>query len=142
MMGLFILASDGTHAMWVRLSDTQLCAQSDVIVKGEIIGQTEVKRSDDEKSLWLSVLQVEDVLKGDTQLTVLLLVLPSPKGPAVSDAITYSKGQKGLWFLHARTPGETGLYLADHPQRFVSAADVKDRLGAIRKIIEAQADAR
>jgi len=141
-MGLILSVSDGAQAMWVRLSDSQLCAQSEVIVTGEIIGQTEVKRSDDEQSLWLGVLQVDEVLKGDTQLTVLLLVLPSPKGPTASNAITYSKGQKGIWFLRARTPEETGLYLADHPQRLVPAADAGDRTGAIQKIIKAQADAR
>lgn len=134
-----LLAIPGSaHAMWVKLTDTELIARSDVIVIGELIGQTRMKRSSDGETLWLGILEIGEVLKGDPSQTMLLLVLPSPEGPRSSSDIFYRKGQRGLWFLHTRRPGEIGLYLADHPQRFLPAPDATDRIKAIRKILKSE----
>jgi len=135
--GLFLSGGD-SYAMWATLTDKQLVAKSDLIVMAELIGQTEVKLAADGAILLLGVLQVEEVLKGDRQQTAVLLVLPSPGAPRASTDILYRKGQRGLWFLRARTQGESGLYLADHPQRFLSATREAGRIEEFRRVLQAQ----
>jgi len=141
LLGLLFSIPGGAHAMWARFTDAELIARSEVIVMAELIGHTRVTLAPAQASVTLGVLQVEEVLKGDAQQTLLLLVLPSSEGPQVSTALFYHKGQRGLWFLRARAPGEVGLYLADHPQRFVSATDAADRLALLRKTLQTQTGA-
>lgn len=103
--------------MWARLTDSELVQQSDAIVIGEIIGQTEVLAAPAIK-LTLAVIRVDEVLKGDKHsIAVLLLELPSGESRSSSD-ITYRRGQSGVWFLRLRSKSERGIYRADHPQRF------------------------
>ena len=125
-------------AMWEELTDSQLCAQSDVIVEAEYLGQTRVDVASTAKSVWLGVLKVEAVLKGDSRQSVILLAVPSPEGPRSSSDIVFKSGQKGLWFLSARSADDSGIYAIDHPRRFVDAARVGDRKDAIRAILDAQ----
>ena len=124
--------------MWEGMTDSALCAQSSVIVEAEYIGHTQVKDASAAKNLWLGVLKVESVLKGDSLQSVLLLAVPSPKAPGSSSDIVFTKGQKGLWFLRARSADDVGIYVVDHPQRFVASAQVPDRIEAIRKILNAK----
>ncbi len=126
--------------MWARLTDAELIAKSDVIVMAELIGQTRVTLPPAQAPVSLGVLQVEEVLKGDPHRSLLLLVLPSPKGPQSSSDIFYRKGQRGLWFLRPRKAGAVGLYLADHPQRFLSMSTKHaDQIEAFRKTLQAEA---
>ena len=106
-------------AMWVKLSDAELIDKSDIIVGAELIGHTQLRVAPDRPKLTVGVLRVDDVLKGDTGITVALLVLSSPDAPRSSTDLVYRKGQKGLWFLRVRDQKDAGLYLADHPQHFV-----------------------
>ena len=47
------------------------------------------------------------------------------------------RDRKGLWFLRERkTKGEAGIYLADHPQRFLSAKRAADKIKAFQKILK------
>lgn len=106
-------------AMWAKYTDAQLVQSSELIVIGEMIGQTQVTLTKEIK-LNIGVLQVKEVLKGDKQKTsVVFLQLPTSGKMRSSTDISYKKGQKGLWFLRSR-PETKGIYLADHPQRFIS----------------------
>ena len=116
LLGLAAFAFE-TSAMWVRLTDSELVQQSDAIVIGEIIGQTELVLAQPAIKLTLAVIRVAEVLKGDSRATVVLLELPSG-GLRSSSDITYRRGQSGIWFLRLRSKTERGVYLADHPQRF------------------------
>jgi hypothetical protein len=72
-------------------------------------------------------------LKGDQNQTVALLMLPSRSGLALSSIISHEVGQRGLWFLRLRTQQESGLYLADNPQRFVPMAEAAGQIEALKK---------
>ncbi|MBZ0107959.1 MAG: hypothetical protein K8F52_04770 [Candidatus Scalindua rubra] len=132
---IIILNVATVNAMWVKLSDEELTKQSDVIITAELIGEVPIMINHDK--IVIGVLKVEDVLKGDRDQTALLLALPSSKGVYMSEDIFYKKGQKGLWFLRERkAKGEEGIYLADHPQRFLSAEHAADKIRAIKKSIK------
>ena len=116
MLGLAAFPLE-TLAMWARLTDSELVQQSDAIVIGEIIGQTELALAQPAVKLTLAVIRVNEVLKGDKRATVVLLELPSGEVRSSSD-ISYRKGQSGVWFLRLRSKTDLGVYRADHPQRF------------------------
>ena len=121
--------------MWVKLSDTELVEKSDVIITAELIGQTQVNIN--QAKLVVGALKVADVLKGKKGQTVILLALPSAEIPRSSTDIFYKDGQKGLWFLRERkVEGEAGIYLADHPQRFVSEKHADAQIEIIRNILK------
>lgn len=100
-----------------------------------MIGQTQVTIN--QLKYVIGVLKVEGVLKGDKNQAVILLALPPTKVPHISTDILYRKGQKGLWYLRERkAKGETGMYLADHPQRFVSEKHVDAQEEIIKNILK------
>ena len=82
-----------------------------------MIGETRVAHWDD---LIIGVIRIDRVLKGDVTQKIALLALRRAEGPIISTQLNYQIGQQGLWFLRDRQPGEAGLYVADHPQRFVT----------------------
>ena len=131
---ILILNVATANAMWAKLTDTELVEQSDVIITAELTGHTQATINQVEFDV--GVLKVEEVLKGDKNQAVIHLALPSTEGPRKSDDIFYKEGQKGLWFLREReAEGESGIYLADHPQRFLSIEHAGDHIKAIRKIL-------
>ena len=137
-VGLLIAAPTHTFAMWEAFTDDlQLCAQSDPIVRAELAGQFCVRFVPDAPPRWIGVLVVEEVLKGDPQQSVVLLSLPSPVGPQVSTSLHLQTGQSGLWFLHAPSP-DSGIYVVDHPQRFIPAAQVSERMDSIQQALDAE----
>ncbi len=138
LMICIIVSPYKANAMWVALTDTELIQQSDIIVIGELIGQTQVMLMACQERLSLGVLQVKEVLKGDKAQTLLLLELPSPEVPRASTDISYKKGQKGLWFLRVRNPGEIGIYLADHPQRFLAIEQMADQIEVFQKKLKTE----
>ena len=131
----FIISLQSANAMWVKLSDTELVEKSEVIITAELIGQTQVDIN--QAKFVVGVLKVEEVLKGDKDLAVILLALPSAESPRSSTDIFYKDGQKGLWLLRERkVKGESGIYLADHPQRFVSEKHAVAQIELIRNILK------
>ncbi len=131
----FIISLQTANAMWVKLSDTELVEKSDVVITAELIGQTQVDIN--QARFVVGVLKVEEVLKGDKGQTIILLALPSTEGPRSSTDIFYKDGQKGLWLLRERkVKGESGIYLADHPQRFVSEKHAVAKVEIIRNILK------
>lgn len=131
---VLIISLQTANAMWVKLSDSELIEKSDVIITAELIGQTQVDIN--RVKLVIGVLKVEEVLKGDKNQAVTLLALPSTEGPRSSTDILYKDGQKGLWFLREqKTESGTGIYLADHPQRFLSIEHSGDKIKALREML-------
>lgn len=130
-----ILLPITSYGSWAEFSDIELVNQSDVIVNAELIGQTQVTIN--QFKYVIGVLKVEGVLKGDKNQAVILLALPSTEGPRSSIDIFYENGQNGLWFLREqKAKGETGMYLADHPQRFVSEKQADAQIAIIRNILK------
>lgn len=125
-------------ASWAPLTDEELCARSDAIVAAELIGRTSLQVSTDAGELTIGVLRVTESLRPDSLSAYLLLVLPSSTGPISSSDLHYSEGQTGWWFLRESSLAASGLYLADHPQRFVSAAEDPKRMKRLREIIESR----
>ena len=137
-----LLSPYGASAIWAELTETQLIEESDLIVTGTMIGRTRlVVRSEKATSagsveLQVGVVQVETVFKGDPQQRVALLALPAPTpGIHNSDVMTYTAGQTGLWYFRLRSPGEIGIFLADHPQRFVTIEQAGDQLESLRNLV-------
>jgi hypothetical protein len=121
--------------MWVKLSDADLIAHSEIIVVAELIGQTKLALSPGDAPLTLGVLKVDESFKGSAAGSLVLLVLPTPAPLRPSTDLAYQKGQKGLWFLRARLVGQVGLYMADHPQRFIPSTN-SAAIEAMRKTLE------
>lgn len=126
---IFLLVSAHAYSMWAKPDDGELAAGSDIVALAELIGRTGIETSPDGKSLYLGILKVEAILKGDKQHKVLLLILPSPSAPRKSDDIIYQDGQKGIWLLN-RSKTNKGLYHANHPGRFIPETD-KNRVNEL-----------
>jgi hypothetical protein len=120
--------------MWVRLSDAELVAQSDIIVVATL---GEIRpTSGDGSSRNVGVLDIRQVLKGTAGLDEARLALPSADQPLSSTDIHYKTGQAGLWFLRQLPAAGGGtVYSADHPQRFVPEEEASARMPALRKLI-------
>ena len=120
--------------MWTEASDAELLASSALVVIATYTGQYGFSMDAQSPVLTLGVLQVEKVLKGDPSLGLVFIRVPNPAGPRKSDDIDYFEGQRGLWFLRA-DEAHPGLYLADHPQRFVPEAQQAEKLRAIESLL-------
>jgi len=125
-----LLATGSSMAMWARLSDAELFDRSDLIVTGTLIGQTRVRIGT--ADLAVGVIDVKETFKGEPT-EIALLVLPTKGQPVASDALPRATGDSGLWYLRLRTTAENGLYVADHPQRFVPAAEAEQAVKDLRK---------
>ncbi len=113
-----LTCADKAQAMWVRMTDTDLVENSQLIVVATYTGRAEITFEVDGKGIYLGVLEVHDTLKGDRQDTVYIM-LSVPEGfPHKSDDIYFLKGQKGLWFLR-KDSHRKGIYLIENPQRFI-----------------------
>jgi hypothetical protein len=117
-------------AMFVGLSDSELVEQSDLIVVGELIGRARIGAPGGRVML-LGVIKVDETLKGDRDLTVVFIALPDRRLMSSSD-VPYSDGQRGLWYLYLRDVEEEGIFLADHPQRFMPIDEAAERIAALR----------
>lgn len=119
-LGLLLLCCAGTSgAMWAALSDAELLRSSDLIVVGEWQGQTALTPGPGGAATSVvGSIRVSEVLKGP-EVGFALVALPSANGPLSGEDVRFRRGERGLWLLRLR-PGSQGLYLADHPQRFVS----------------------
>jgi hypothetical protein len=124
LCALFVSA----EAMFVKLSDEELIAQSALIVVGELIGRASVGMAADVQTL--GVIRVEETLKGEQGVTVAFLALPGGK-ILRSDNLSYWDGQHGLWYL--RDTEQTGIYVADHPQRFVPLDQAGEQIQSLRE---------
>ena len=124
------------EAMFVQLSEEELIEQSEFIVVGELIGRATVNLEPSRAPLVLGVIRVEEALKGEPGVTLLLLALPGRGLPGLSTDLQYPDGQRGLWFLRLRNPGEQGIYAADHPQRFLPIGEAGEQIEALKRRLE------
>lgn len=122
------------EAMWARYSETELIAASPLIVMAEFIGETTLAVGPAGRMSTVGVLRVEEVLKGDPATTVALIELPTPGQARKSETIHYARGQRGLWFLYAAPGAQTGLFRANHPQRFVPS-ESRTQIDAFRRLL-------
>ena len=123
------------NAMFAPYSDRELIEKSDLIVQAEFLGQTEVQLGGQAGSVCLGVLAVREAFKGNLQEKVVLIAVPSPTKPVSGSDISFRPGQAGLWLLAARPGGPAGIYVADHPQRFVPAGSGQAKIDALRALL-------
>ena len=129
-----LFTSIGINAMWASLSDEELIESSDVIVIAELVEEKQILVNQIKKTV--GVLKTEKILKGNTGQSQILLALPPRDAPIKSDDIFYKIGQKGLWFLrYLETGEETKIYLADHPQRFLSSQIKRAEIETFKRIL-------
>ena len=119
--------------MFVKLSDTELIEQSGLIVVGELIGRAPIRAADGVGTQILGVIRVEEVLKGERGVSIAFLVLPGQKIMR-SDELSHPDGQRGLWYLRLENVDEAGIYVADHPQRFVPLDAAGEQIAALRSL--------
>lgn len=134
MLALMLLTA-GAQAMFARMSEDELVAASALVVVGTLARQeTDVAGGETRR---VGIIEVESVLKGGSNPGMVRLALEAPGQPVASDAITYRVGAKGLWYLRplgaADSRGGTQVYAADHPQRFVPAAEAGGSIDRLRR---------
>lgn len=120
-------------AMWASLSDDELIRKSDLIVLGEWLGHS-ILNTGHSSDLTVGVIAISEVLKGPSTSTVALVSIPAATAPRSSSDLVYRQGDRGLWLLRLR-PNSTGIYLADHPQRFVATLGGEARIKQLRQKI-------
>lgn len=131
-----LFAWTGAHAMWARLSDSELIETSSLIVIGTLAEFTSTTNSSGGRIRTIGVVEIDTVLKGDFDTKIAWLDVPQPGTPVSSSDIAYEIGQNGLWFFRLLTPKSAGIYAADHPQRFVPFANAGPSIEAVRKFLE------
>ena len=119
--------------MFVRLSDAELIEDSELIVVGELIGRAPINSSQGNGTQMLGVIRVDETLKGERGTTIAFLGLPGGKIMR-SDDLSYGDGQRGLWYLRLRDADEAGIYVADHPQRFVPMDQAGGKIETLRSL--------
>ena len=124
--------------MWAQMSDADLVASSDLIVIGEWLGQTQVALEAGRGAQGIGVIAVTETLKGSAEPGFALVQRPAAGGLQSSSDIGFERGQQGMWLLRAKPGGAQAIYLADHPQRFVSASKNAARIAALRRLIGAK----
>ncbi|HWT54056.1 MAG TPA: hypothetical protein VN066_04555 [Rhodocyclaceae bacterium] len=120
-------------AMWAPLSDDELIRSADLIVVGEWQGQVAVSTAGNPE-MELGVVLVSESWKGGSP-AVVLVALPPSRTPRSSSDPVFRRGDRGLWLLRLQ-PGSKGLYLVDHPQRFVSSTGGEQRIRQLRQLIK------
>lgn len=130
-LGFAALLTSQVKGMWEELSQDKLINTSDLIIVGELIGKADISFSTQQPAARLGVLRVDEVLKGGEERGAVLLALPSASRSSTD--LSYDKGDRGLWFLRAGPPGTAGLYVADHPQRFMSAERAGEEIELLRE---------
>ena len=121
----------GAQAMFARMGEDELLAASAFVVVGTLVRQEPSIAGGETRQV--GVIEVEFVLKGGSNLATVRLALPDASQPVASDAITYRVGAKGLWYLRELGSGDPPIYAADHPQRFVPAAEAADPIDRLRR---------
>ncbi len=117
LIGLFLaLSLAPAKAAWMRLSDSALVDQSDLIVVGRLTGQRLMMFAAGDRRHDLAVIQVDRVLKGRRSRKTVYLVLP---GDDVLEVTDQRAQPVGLWYLRRHPSGLPSVYTADHPQRFL-----------------------
>lgn len=121
--------------MWAQMSDEELVSSSELIVIGEWLGQIQVVLESGKSFQGIGVIAVSKVLKGSLEPGFVLVQRAAAGAPRSSSDLNFERGQKGLWLLRAKPDGAQGIYLVDHPHRFVSASGDPARIVALRRLM-------
>jgi hypothetical protein len=131
---LCFLGTGQGHAMWTKASDDELVKSSALIVEATYTGQSAFSADAGASRMTLGVLRVQKVLRGDPATELVFIRVPTIGLLRKSDDIVFTSGQQGLWFLRADS-AYPGLYLADHPQRFVPDAQASEKVRLIQDLL-------
>lgn len=134
LLTLIMLAcsAPGVTAMFAKYSDSQLVAQSELIVVARYAEGTRVSGRE------VGILRIEKVVKGPKHLDMVFLRLAQPGQPISSSDTVFTIGTRGLWFLRRISSGGEPVYAADHPQRFVDMSQAKSALAQIQQYLPAE----
>lgn len=121
-------------AMFAQMSDEELIRRSDLIVVGEWVGQSPLRLPGSSQTLSVGAIRVTEVLKGPKEQGVALVITNSPDAPRSNSDMRYQRGDRGLWLLRANPDG-SGLYFADHPQRYQAEDSADERVKTLRQLI-------
>jgi len=102
------------------MTEAELQQQSALILEGEWTGQAPWPgRSDGAQR---GTIAVSRQLSGSLEGAVVQVLRPPAGRPVSSSDLEFRRGDRGLWFLKA-APGEAkGVFIVDHPQRFLRDA--------------------
>lgn len=120
--------------MFAQMSDEELIRRSDLVVIGEWVGQSPLQLAGTNEKLVLGAIAISEIVKGPPGSSLALVAINPADAPRSGDDLAYQRGDRGMWLLRQR-PGSTGIYLADHPQRFVAAPRNNARIEALRRSI-------
>jgi hypothetical protein len=118
--------------MWAAMSDDELIQRSDLIVIGEWLGQASVTLPGAAAAVELGVVAVAETWKGSGERSVVHVLAVPAQAPRSGSDLRFQRGDRGLWLLREQAGGR-GLFLADHPQRFVAAISGKARIDVLRQ---------
>lgn len=127
-------------AMFAKMSDEELIRRSDLIVIGEWVGQSSLRLANSSESMEVGAISISEVLKGSPDQSLALVAVRASSAPRSGAEISYRRGDKGLWLLRQhQDSGANGIYLADHPQRFIPDTGGAERIKEIRRALKNQA---
>ena len=107
--------------LFASMTVEQLVDSSQLIVVGELVSLTthpNLAATD------LGTIRIDEVImaRAGSSTDRASLLVPARGGLAVSTAVYYTVGQRGVWFLR-RDSAQAEAYLADHPQRLMAASE-------------------
>jgi hypothetical protein len=132
-IGTSVLLPLSGWAMWARMSDEDLMASSELVVLGEWIGQSLLILPDGARPVTVGGIAVSETLKGPAGTGLALVAIASAEALRSGDDLSFRRGDSGLWLLRPRPGPIRGLYLADHPQRFIRASTGPKEIDALRR---------
>ena len=124
----------GAQAMWARMTDAELVAESALIVLGRV-AEMRVGEGPDTAPRTVGVLAIEAVVKGAPDMVEVLIAVPQPGAPLSSTDLVIREGQDGLWVLRAIDGDGDATHAADHPQRFVPRPEAASRVEELRSLL-------
>jgi hypothetical protein len=131
-----IFSSTGAPASWARYSDTDLIAQSDLIVVGTDTKSAKFVDPGNGASRMVGEIEIETILKGQPAKRSIRLKIRQPSARVLATGITHKIGQKGLWYLRLLKLEKGEIYAADHPQRFVPMAEAGPQIEMVHKFFD------
>jgi len=127
-------------AMFAKMSDEELIRRSDLIVIGEWVGHASLRLANSSEPMEVGAISISEVLKGSPDQSLALVAVRASGAPRSGAEINYRRGDKGLWLLRQhQESGAKGIYLADHPQRFIPDTGGAERIKEIRRTLKNQA---
>ena len=87
----------------------------------------------DQSRVEVGVVKVREVLRGPAGLELVFVATVASGAVRSSSDLVHRRGNRGLWLLRAPAGADAGIYLADHPQRFVDETVDAKRIEVLRK---------